>query len=181
MDVLILDELKNGLPTLSKGTGTFLTEAAQYCLESHSHESGVIASTIGNNPNKYELIWESIIDDATNLSRRDPDEMVEFGSTCIAILLCIKKTKFTGIERAMKKTGIDWWIGDLHRNQKNEPYIQHKIRLEISGIYNGCESKLKQRVREKLEQTKQSDDSRRVPVIVVVVEFSKPMIGLKER
>jgi hypothetical protein len=180
MDALLLDELRKGLPTLSRVFGAFLTEAALNCLESHSHESGVIVSVKGNNPNKYKLIWESISDDAMKPGWRDKYEMVEYGATCIAILLCLKKTKFTTVERAMRGTGVDYWVGDPYPNQENKQYIQRKTRLEISGIYNGGNSELNRRVKQKLRQTKQSDDSR-LPIFVIVVEFSRPMIGLKEK
>ena len=80
------------------------------------------------------------------------------------------------IERSVKGTGIDYWLG----HEAEGPPFQHKARLEISGIlsvegsYSDVEKAVSKRVRDKLKQTADSS-SGSLPAYVIVVEFGSPL------
>lgn len=72
------------------------------------------------------------------------------------------------IERSSKGTGFDYWLGTVDTMEKIP--FQNKVRLEVSGIRKGDDSRVKARVKQKKEQTKLSDG--KYPAYTIVVEFS---------
>jgi hypothetical protein len=171
MKTLILDKLKEGLPTLTETWGRFLVEAALFCFESQGHKSGVKLTVKGSSNEIYPILWEGHITDKMRKSWGDQEEGVEYGATCVAILLAIRKTKYTTVERSIKGTGFDYWLGD--KEDFGSLPFQRKARLEISGIRKGDGSDINRRVNLKVEQIKRSDDTG-FPAYILVVEFSNP-------
>lgn len=99
----------------------------------------------------------------------DPDENTEEGACGLALLLLISLTNYTVVRRSRKGTGIDYFLGDA-----NDFLFQNTARLEVSGIGKGTEQEIKRRVKQKKEQSEQSDHLT-IPVYVVIVEFSRPV------
>ena len=99
----------------------------------------------------------------------DPDENTEEGACGIALLLLMNLTEHTVVRRSRKGTGVDYFLGDV-----NDFLFQNTVRLEVSGIGKGTEQEIKKRVKQKKEQTEQSDHLT-IPVYVVIVEFSQPV------
>jgi hypothetical protein len=96
------------------------------------------------------------------------DEATEYGAMGLAMLLLIKLTKYTIVERSMKGPGFDYWLGD-----KDDKMFQKKARLEISGIFHGDDSQFKTRINQKFKQTNISDKCG-FDCFVSVIEFGKP-------
>ncbi len=105
-------------------------------------------------------------------------ESTELGAMAIAVLLSGKEIGYSAIQRSVKGTGIDYWLGD-----GDDPHFQNKARLEISGILkasgNNVERAVKARVNQKLRQTERSDGS--LPAYVIVVEFGSPLADAQKR
>jgi hypothetical protein len=101
-------------------------------------------------------------------STYDWEEAIEMGACGIAILLLRDHTGLT-VQRAFKGGGFDYWLGIA---DDNLPF-QNLARLDVSGVLHGDESRIKARVKEKLEQIKPSDGS--LSAYIVVVEFSRPL------
>lgn len=182
MEALNLDELNNGLPTLSVNFGRFLVEAAHVALERWRHVCGVQAIIVCENSLRensqhgyIKLIWTAVSDEARAPSWSDDHELAEFGASCIAILYGLKITGCASVLRACKGTGIDFWLGDKDNSKPNS--FAEKARLEISGILNGDVGAVKRRLKKKAGQTQRSADTD-MPAIAIVVEFSGPHIGL---
>jgi len=175
--MLDLNELRQGMPAITPAFGETLAEAAGVCLESQGHIQGVELRVIGYASNLYILYWPTITDQ-TRRTRNDLQESTEFGATAIAVLLSKKEIGYSVIERSVKGTGIDYWLGD-----DGEPPFQNKARLEISGILkasgNNAERAVKARVNQKLRQTERSDGS--LPAYVIVVEFGSPLAEVQKR
>jgi hypothetical protein len=81
---------------------------------------------------------------------------------------------YTVVRKSRTTEGVDWWL-----SKEGDKLFQHAARLEVSGINNGRD-KIEGRVKEKLNQTKQSDASC-LPAYVVVVEFSTPQAKMVRR
>jgi hypothetical protein len=97
------------------------------------------------------------------------DDAIEFGAEALALLLIKEKTPYTAIERAVKPSGIDYWLG-----YKNSKYIFSRFdaRLEITGILTESSSNtIKSRINKKLERTMISNV---FPVFISVIEFGEP-------
>jgi hypothetical protein len=176
-----LKSLNNGLPTLSSAWGTFLAEAGLYCLETSGHQSGVELGVRGDEPQSVILIWEKETDSRMINSWKEDSEAVEYGATCIAILLSVNFTEHITVERSAKGTGIDYWLGTVNNNSKEDilPF-QKKARLEISGIRKGNDYKINKRVEEKREQAKKSASSG-LPAYIAVIEFGNPLADFSKR
>ena len=108
-------------------------------------------------------------------------EATEFGATAVAVLLAKRETGYVVIERAMKGTGIDYWMGD----DSEGPPFQRKARLEISGILHATGNRgavmraVAARVRQKLGQTGRFGNL--LPAYVAVVEFGMPLAEVRQR
>jgi hypothetical protein len=170
---LILDKLKDGIPAITSDFGGTLAEAGAICFESANHKNGIelnvsVSSKDSNFEVKYKVYWQ----DVTDQMRRcygDLEVTTEHGAYGVAILLILSLTDYTVVERSRKGTGFDYWLA-----RKNDILFQKSARLEVSGILKGDTNTIKARVNTKLNQVKRSD-SLRLPVYIVVVEFSNPL------
>jgi len=179
METLNISELNNGLPTITPVYGQGIAEAAAFCLQKNSHKSTECVlnciKTLKNDKEDFLLVWDEL-DPRVESTYGDFDEATEYGAMGLAVLLSIKLTKYTTVERSMKGTGIDFWIGDKDSNM-----FQKKARLEISGLFHGTESQFNSRIKQKFKQTNISDSSG-FDCFVSVIEFGKPIASflLKE-
>ena len=180
-DQLDLAALARGMPALTKAMGRVHAESAAVCLSKHRHRQGInlkVDSPLPESPAAFRLHWPKV----TPQMRRtynDLHDATEQGAVGIAILLIRSLTKFVVIERAMKRTGIDYWLGDASSKRSGLPF-QNKARLEVSGILQDAEGRFSSRMAAKNTQTMRSD-STGIPAYVVVVEFSTPKAGLSVR
>lgn len=175
--MLDLNELGNGrIPAITPALGAMLAEAGGFCLESQGHAPGVLLLVKGYSTNRYPLQWPAITAQA-HRSWNDPEYATEHGAVGIAILLIRRETAYSVIESSRKGTGFDYWLGD-----EADMTFQQKARLEISGIRQGSDSQIASRVRQKLNQTDQSDSFRSgLPAYAIVVEFGRPVAEVREK
>jgi hypothetical protein len=107
-------------------------------------------------------------------------EATEDGACAIAIMLMRKYTRLTVVQRSRKGSGIDYWLGTPVAGGAEEPLVvQHRARLEVSGILKGTPEQITGRLRRKQAQARRSQATR-LPAYAVVVEFSGPR-ALTER
>ena len=166
--MLDLNELGNGLPAITPSFGKALAEVAGVCLESQGHELLTQMTIRGHVSVEHPLVWRQVTEQ-TRRTWNNPEETTEYGATGIAVLLARQELGYLVIERSVKGTGIDYWMGD----ESDALSFERKARLEISGIRSGSSSAVRDRVRQKLQQTTQSDGS--LPAFVIVVEFGTPL------
>jgi hypothetical protein len=172
---LSLNELEKGLAGLSEKTGAFLCEASSYCLVLKKHKNGVKLQVKGDFEKIFQVCWNDEITEQTENSWTDRQDLTEFGAVGIGILLILKTTEYTVIRRARKGEGIDYWLG-----KKDAPLpFQDAARLEISGILEGNEAKIKARIKQKKAQTFPTDGD--LPVYISVTEFGKPVSYLEKK
>ena len=176
-----LETLKSGLPALTPALGEMLAEAASVCLEAQA--PGIVCSIFIQQDEQSEisfLLRRLEVTDRMRRAYRDEQEATEFGACGIALLVVREITGYTVIERSVRGTGFDYWLGtaksaDLAEGDL-EPF-ERKARLEVSGIRHGTEETIAARVREKRRQTQRS--SGLYSAYVTVVEFSRPQANVK--
>ena len=166
--MLDLNELGDGLPAITPSFGKALAEAAGVCLESQGHAVLTQITIRGHVSIEHPLVWPQVTEQILR-TWNDPDEATEYGATGIAVLLARQELGYLVIERSVKGTGIDYWMGD----ESDALSFERKARLEISGIRSGSSSAVRDRVRQKLQQTTPSDGS--LTAFVIVVEFGTPL------
>ena len=171
--LLDLNDLATGnIPAISPAIGGALAEAAGVCIKSKNHLKGVILALSGQVNDAFELDWPPITDQARR-GWNDPRRATEWGAAAIAALLADGCLPFTLIEASWQGTGFDYWLGE----NSEEPF-QRKARLEVSGVRDGDENDVKQRVADKLRQIDRSAHLG-LPGYVIVVEFSSPLAQLQ--
>jgi hypothetical protein len=171
MKMINISELNNGLPTITPGYGRGMAEAAVFCLQKNSHKSEECIlnciKTLNDDTEYFQLVWDEL-DSRAESTYGDLEEATEHGAMGLAMLLSVKLTKYTTVERSMKGTGFDYWIGD-----KDGDMFQKKARLEISGILKGDNAQFKSRMNQKFKQTNISDNWG-FDCFVSIIEFGKP-------
>ena len=115
------------------------------------------------------------VDQQMRDSRKDMEYTVESGAYCLAMMVIEKLTGLQVVKQSQKRTGFDYWLGD-----KQAYGLQELARLEVSGILRGNKAQVNRRLKEKVEQTKKSDNLS-LPAYVVVVEFSRPLVKIRKR
>ncbi|MEL6720761.1 MAG: hypothetical protein AAFO82_18680 [Bacteroidota bacterium] len=166
---LNLYELKANTYVPSPRVSDYYAEAATVCMDNQNHQQSVEIKVIGDVEATLQLTWEEVTQQIKD-SWNDLQEATEYGATCIAILLIQTLTDKRVTRRSPKETGFDYWLGD----KKDDFPFQDKARLEVSGILKGTTAQVNQRVKEKVEQTKRTDNTA-LPAYIVVVEFSTPI------
>jgi hypothetical protein len=173
-----LSELSAGNPALTPATGSSLEEACIICLDDQHHTPGVEMEVSGKISSVYKLFWQKQITDQMARCWGDAQYTTEQAAYGIAFLLIPRMTNYTTIERSVKGTGFDYWLGD---GQQAETFIFNRTaRLEVSGLRKATDSQIRKRINQKYKQTDPSD-STSLPAFVVVVEFSKPFSHVGEK
>lgn len=115
----------------------------------------------------FAVYWPKVTDQMRR-AWKDYDDATEYGACCVAILLILKLTDYTVIERSRKGTGFDYWLGE-----KGTLLFQQKARLEVSGIRKGDNNEINARSSKKTKQIIPSNNTG-LPAYIVIVEFSSP-------
>ena len=131
---LVLESLSVGIPALTPVKSAFLKEACVWCLLQCDHPNGVLISCeICNDNVGYSIKWNDDFDLETLLRSYNMDDAVEFGAEALSLLLVREKTNYTAIKRAVRPSGIDYWLG--YKKEKDISLFSFAdARLEISGI-----------------------------------------------
>jgi hypothetical protein len=175
LEEIDLRNLKNGTPGITPEFGSCLAQAAAVCLEEQGHSTGAIMKVDGEFKTSFAVLWES----TTEQIRRcwgDIEVTTENGAYGFAILLVLRLTEHTIIQRSRKGTGFDFWLGDP---DSPEPLFQGKSRLEVSGIREGDHNTIRNRIRGKINQVGKFNST--LPAIIIVVEFSEPRSRIENK
>lgn len=165
-----IEILKEGLPGISKAIGNHLVEGCIVCFHRSNHTSETLLNDYVDTNINYSIKWNDQFTDQIDRSWKDQTYATEHGAVCLAILVAMKLTNYTIIERSVKNTGFDYWLGN---KDDNGILFQNKARLEISGIFKGDKKTFNSRVKVKLTQTDKSDHLN-IPAYISIIEFSKP-------
>ena len=125
---LLLNELENGLPGISKSWGKFLCEASSHCLSLKNHASGVEMQVKGNSETVYRFFWSNEISEQTRKAWNDTQELTEYGATGIAIFLIQEMTEFMVIRRLSKVRELI--IGSETKPTKNLFRMRHDSKFQ---------------------------------------------------
>ena len=153
---------------LTPGFCKNLSESAVACMDSQTHQSGVLmkVTTQGESFNTT-IIWTTDITDSMLRTFRDAARTTDDGAMCLSLFLALNLTEYADFETSVTGTGIDFWLSRAGE-------LNFSARLEISGIRKESESNtVEKRLATKKSQTKQSDKTQ-LPAYISIVEFSQP-------
>ena len=173
--MLDLGELGRGnMPALTTAMGAALAEAGGVCLESQGHSPGATLTVRGYVEDSYTITWEPVGEQARNLAYNEQERATEMGAEGIAVLIAKSAIGYEVIRRSRRGDGFDYWLGVW-----GETEFVAQAGLEVSGIRNGSDRRVRARVREKRLQVNQGGRQRWV-TYVIVVEFSRPLAEVSE-
>jgi hypothetical protein len=121
------------------------------------------------------------VDDQKRNAWKDIQEAVEEGACGIAMMLVDQYTEYRVSERSVKGEGIDYWLSkktDNINSLNTFNLYDRAARLEVSGIEQGTQAQINQRIKQKKQQTAPSANTN-LPAFVVIVEFSTPCSALE--
>jgi hypothetical protein len=181
MPNICLEDLKSGkIPGITMAIGGTFCEAAVVCLNKNSHETGVSLDLKGIKKETVFVNWTTPYDERLERAYCDQNVSTEFGAYGIAILLALRLTEYTVIEKTRGKNGFDYWLGKKSTDDEEVFNPEKTARLEISGIFNGDVTDVNTRKRIKIKQTDISDKSG-FPAYIAIVEFSKPLAHFEKK
>ena len=99
-------------------------------------------------------------------------------------MLLVDCKNYKVVERAQRRlpgggaSGFDYWLENM--NSENLSGFRNKMKLEVSGILQGTENQINQRVKEKIEQISVSNHLD-IGAIILVVEFGNPKVQICQR
>lgn len=169
MDTIQLSDIKQGTPGISTIEGANLYENCVVALHNSHHPTPVVLHVSGLNSCDYQLLWEDSFNDQLRRTYNDEQSVTERAAVAVSVMIALRQTNYTVIERSRKGTGFDYMLGDCL-----DPLFTPKARLEISGIMSQANSNTaERRFQQKATQTNKTDSSG-LPAYISIVEFSCP-------
>jgi hypothetical protein len=171
-----LSSLADGMPGLTPSWGGVLAEASSVCLEDRGH--GLVAELSVEGRLEATLALERLaVDPRMRRAHQDENRATEHGACGISILTLRSLTGFTVLYQSRGMSGFDYFL-----SPEDEALFQVAARLEVSGIRNGAERKIRARTREKRAQIQAQIQRSGIdePFLIAIVEFSRPLLRLEE-
>lgn len=175
-NILDLVSIKNGLPGMHKDSCTHYYSACMTTLHRSGHQDGVSLQLDGDRKENLSLHWEDYYDESIDRTWKEINYCTDHAAVCVSCMLAINETDYTIIERSCKGDGFDYWLGN-----KDDILLSRVARLEISGILKeNTTNTVEKRLKIKIKQTEQSDDSC-LPAYISIVEFGEPKAIFKKK
>ena len=169
MDTIQLSDIRMGTPGITPVEGANLYENSIVALHNSGHVSPVTLRMEGLRTEPFSLAWDDVFDDQMRRTYADEQSVTERATIAVSVMLALRTTPYTVIERSRRGTGFDYMLG-----HSDDPFFRAKARLEVSGIMHETDSNtLARRFEQKCAQTNRSAATR-LPAYVSVVEFSTP-------
>lgn len=174
--VLNVDDLTTDIPALTRSFAGLMQEAIAMCMREHNHLPGVscdlrdFATVLA----RAEVVWTNEFTDRIAKAFGSTANAAELAGEGMAILTIIAMTDYTIVERSIKGSGVDFWLG--HIEDTTEKTIQRAARMEVKGRTRiESDGRIHSAVRAGMKQTTRSAATK-LPVCVVLTEFSRPII-----
>lgn len=148
-----------------------MAEAASVCLEDQGHGVFVELRVEGHFAATFD-VERLVVDSRMKSSHGDRNRATENGAYGISFLVLRSLTGMTVLYQARGDSGFDYFLA-----REDEALFQTFARLEVSGIRRGREREIRARTRQKQRQTQELREGE--PVLVAVVEFSRPLLRLE--
>jgi hypothetical protein len=167
-------ELAAGKLGISARSGAALAESAEFCLHRNHHPGPVRLTLSGDITGLGYLEWDAPEPTSALRTYGDLKRATEDGACAVAIVVVTQTEAFPAVMKASQGTGFDYWL------TSNDDTNLFLARLEVSGILSGSARSIHTREHAKIQQTKQSDETK-LPAYAAIVEFSNPEVRTTKR
>lgn len=148
-------------------------EALCVCLDRH-HETPLVFDVVDDEKKtQAQIVWTAA-DERCLKAWNNEIDVTEAGACSCTLAAAELKRSLVAIYRAETGTGADYYIGPSGEQVKD---LENCLRLEVSGINNATVAKVKQRLKEKVEQTRRGNSN--IPALAAVVGFQCKMIAIE--
>lgn len=175
MTQIDIEKIAGGFHGLTPIAGSYLLESYMVTMKLSKHKSGVVLSVPGKKKVKFELVWKKKVTKQMERSYRDQGIATEHAAECLGILVAKELTGFEVIERSVKKTGFDYWLGEKKRS-----VFQNMAKLECAGRFDVTGAPLRAVYKDKIEQMRQSKHLP-IPGYAAVTGFADPILHFGKR
>lgn len=164
------------VPALTRSFAGLMEEAIVMCMREHHHLSGIPCDIKDFTEvlARAEIVWVKEFTDRIARAFGSTSRAAELAGEGIAILTILAMTDYTIIERSIKGTGVDFWLGNI--GSSTEEIVQRAARMEVKGRTQiESDGKIRSAVRKGMKQTVRSAATK-LPVCVILTEFSRPVV-----
>jgi hypothetical protein len=163
-------------PGLTSGLADHQCDAAGVCLARfHALPPSVLSVQAPARDRKYELIWRfpASVQLAANANE---DDATEAGAYAVGLACVDAHLGLVTVGRTYRRSGADWHL-------RPYPVVEHPfdidrddvVRLEVSGVSDDNDTKIRERVRVKRAQAA----ARPGAALVAVVGFRSPRVVIR--
>ncbi|WP_018605074.1 hypothetical protein [Uliginosibacterium gangwonense] len=171
---LLLSDLHDRHVGLTPALAASLTEQAVVCLSKY-HESPVeFLVTNGGGCKAYAVDFSKPNDLMLNAYANDIDA-TENGAYGVSLAAVEAEARLVAVRRAETLTGADWYVAPIGTTAVD---LESCFRLEVSGTGAGDQTRIKTKLREKVEQTKRGASN--LPAIAAVVGFKELTVAIEQ-
>jgi hypothetical protein len=167
---LLIDNLEERHPGLTKPIAGTLCEAARVCLDRHHRPPLLFDIERGERSSKGLTEW-AVPDARTKGAWANDTDTTEAGAYGVALVVIENTDELVAVRRAETHTGADYYLG---RPGEVLDDLEKSHRLEVSGVDKGNLTTLKSRLNQKVRQAKAGNSN--LPAIAVVVGFSQATV-----
>jgi hypothetical protein len=148
------------------------SEAAAVCLSRHHSPPTTFAIENVTKAQQVRVEWVEP-DSRTRGAWNNTTDATEMGAYACAIAAVELAKDYFAVRRAETGTGADYYVGPAGSGVED---LENCYRLEVSGVASGIDRDVRQRLLQKLEQTRRGDSS--LPAVAAVVGFAARLIVL---
>ena len=159
---------------LTKAVADSYTEAATVCLDKHHRSPATFE--LAKDRSRSAAIVEWVSPDArTRRAWANEVDATEAGAYACVLAAVELVDDLVAVRRAETLTGVDYYVASKDNSPDD---LESCLRLEVSGIDRGSESRIRQRLREKLHQAATGHSN--LPALAGVVGFNARLILLAD-
>ena len=159
---------------LTKAVADSYTEAARVCLDRH-HQPPTDFDLDRNGSHSTAVVEWQPTDTQTRGAWANETDTTEDGAYACVIAAAELAGGLLAVYRAETKTGADYYMVPEGIPPDD---LESCLRLEVSGLDQGQESRIRQRLREKLAQAAEGNSN--LPAMAGVIGFQACMIMLAD-
>ena len=108
MDTIQLSDIRLGTPGITPIEGANLYENCIVALHKSGHVSPVELRVDGLRTEPFSLVWEDTFDDQMRRAYADEQSVTERAAVAVSVMLSLRTTAYTVIERSRCGTGFDY-------------------------------------------------------------------------
>ncbi len=176
LPLLPLQDMANRHYALTSELAGSYLQAARVSLDKHhiSPKEFTLENDKAESVAKVE--WDSA-DNRVKATWANTDDATRDGAYALALAATELLRGMFAIQRAERLTGADYYIAPIGEDMEDLEDLEDCFRLEVSGTQSDKKYDVKNRLKQKVEQTKQGNSNK--PAIAAVVGFRTQLILLQ--